>query len=81
LVECGYPWFNECHSFDAEFCHTQFGLLVLTCAKEDEKKETPSGTYYLYDGSHKSIVLAKKLLRKELEYRPIEALLLTPRRC
>ena len=80
LVE-GYPWFKRCSLIDEGFCYARFGLLVLTCADENEKKETPRGSYYMYDGNHKGIVLAKKILRKELDYRPIEALLLKPRRC
>jgi hypothetical protein len=47
---------------------------------DGEKRDSPDGTYYVYDGVHKSIVLAKKLLRNELEFKPVELLLLTPRR-
>jgi hypothetical protein len=80
LVDAGYPWFASCVEIDSQFNVARFGWLAVKPLTPSEKQETPGGTYYVYDGAHKSIVLAKKLLRRELEYLPVEALLLTPRR-
>jgi hypothetical protein len=59
---------------------SKLGWIALAVLLEAETRETPAGTYYIYDGVHKSIVLAKRLLRQEVQYKPLEALLLTPRR-
>jgi len=65
---------------DSAFSYDHFGLLALTPSMPSEQRESPQGTYYVYDGVHRSIVLAKKLLSNEVEYRPVSALYLTPRR-
>ena len=65
---------------DVAFDYTKFGLIVLTPMVNSEKSETPQGTFYIFDGVHKTIVLAKKLLRKEIEFEDVEVLLLSPRR-
>jgi hypothetical protein len=80
LVDAGYSWFGTCVDIDAGFDYSRFGWPALTLCNNSELQETPAGTYYIYDGVHKSIVLAKKLLNGEIEYKPLEALLLTPRR-
>ena len=67
-------------NIDDRFDYSNVGCISLTPLNETESRETPSGTYYIYDGVHKSIVIAKKLLRRELGYRPLGALLLVPRR-
>ncbi len=33
------------------------------------------GTFYIYDGAHKTIVLAKKLLRNEISFEPRRGLI------
>jgi hypothetical protein len=80
LVMDGHQWFQKCIDIDEGFDSGKFGLIAITPLLADEQRVTPHGTYYVYDGVHKSIVLAKKLLRREMEYRPIEVLLLEPRR-
>jgi len=80
LVEAGYPWFRKCVEIDSVFDYSNFSWMALTPCNSSELQETPVGTYYIYDGVHKSIVLAKKLLKSEIKYRPLEALFLTPRR-
>jgi hypothetical protein len=80
LVNAGCPWFRMCVDIDAGFDYSWFGWIALTPCNELEQQETPTGLNYTYDGVHKSIVLAKKLLNSELEYEPLEALLLTSRR-
>jgi hypothetical protein len=80
LVEDGFPWFAKCVEIDSAYDHSKFGWMALTPSTPEEQQESPLGSSYIYDGVHKSIVLAKKLITGELEYRPLEALLLTPRR-
>lgn len=80
LVRAGHSWFETCVEVDAAFDYSKFGPIVVTPLNSHEADETPGGTYYIFDGVHKSIVLAKRLLRQEVEYSPVELLLLTPRR-
>jgi len=80
LVRAGRSWFETCVDVDAAFDYSKFGCIVVTPLNSREADETPGGTYYIFDGVHKSIVLAKRLLRQEVKYSPIEVLLLTPRR-
>lgn len=80
LCEAGYSWFDKCVAIDQGFDYQKFGWLAVVPLNSHEQRESPSGTYYIFDGVHKAIVLAKKLARRELSYKPVEALLLTPRR-
>ena len=80
LVQAGFDWFRRCVDIDAAFDYGKVGLVALTILNEQEKRETPEGNYYIYDGVHKSIVLAKRLLRGQTEYKPAQVLLLKPRR-
>ncbi|RPI26791.1 MAG: hypothetical protein EHM61_10635 [Acidobacteria bacterium] len=80
LVYAGYPWFQQCLAIDGDYRSDWFGWVAITPLIPAERSETPRGSYYIYDGVHKSIVLAKRLLRKQTGYQPLEVLLLEPRR-
>jgi len=80
LVQAGFEWFRPWVDIDKTFDDGKMGLVAITPLNEAERRETPEGNYYIYDGVHKSIVLAKRLLRGETEYEPVQVLLLTPRR-
>src|SRR6266849_2775770 len=80
LVQAGFEWFRPCVDIDKAFDYGKLGLVALTPLNELEKRETIRGNYYIYDGVNKSIVLAKRLLRRETGYEPVQVLLLTPRR-
>ena len=80
LVSDGHQWFQKCIDIDEGFDPAKVGLIAITPLLADEQRVTPHGSYYVYDGVHKSIVLAKKLLCREMEYRPVDGLLLEPRR-
>jgi hypothetical protein len=80
LVEAGHSWFEKCISIDAEFVLDNIGWVAVTPSLPTELGETPHGTLYVYDGVHKALVLAKKLLHEEVSYTAVEALLLEPRR-
>lgn len=80
LVGHGFPWFQKCADIDLAFDFGKVGWIAVTPLLAGEQKETPHGSYYIYDGVHKSIVLAKRLLCRELHYCAMEVLLLEPRR-
>jgi hypothetical protein len=80
LVHGGFPWFQKCTDIDVAFDFGKVGWIAVTPLVVGELKETPHGNYYIYDGVHKSIVLAKRILRRELQYCAIDVLLLEPRR-
>ena len=80
LVQAGFTWFEKCVAIDADFDYSKIRWIALTPLIASEKRETPAGSHYIYDGVHKSIVLAKRVLSGQVDYAPVEALLLTPRR-
>lgn len=73
-------WFVPCVDIDRGFDFTRFGWLVLTPATTGERQQSPLGSYYIFDGTHKSLVLSKRILNETVTYQPVTALLLTPRR-
>lgn len=75
-----HQWFKNCISINSDFDYKKFGLITIVPAKDCERTQSPKGTFYIYDGIHKSLVLAVKILRKEIDYQEIEALLMIPRR-
>lgn len=73
-------WFQTCAKIDAEFDWANFGWISMVLPNDIERKQSPKGTFYIRDGAHKSLVLAKRLISREIEFRPLEALFLVPRR-
>jgi hypothetical protein len=53
---------------------------VAVAANDEERTQSPFGSFYVYDGAHKSLALARHLRVGEATYRPVECLLLVPRR-
>jgi len=80
LTEQNSTWFHECVAIDRNFSYEAFGLLAIVEANAHELHETPEGTFYIFDGVHRSIVLAKRLLRGQTPYVPLDTLWLVPRR-
>ena len=80
LCNAGYPWFDVCSAINQEFDYAKFGWVALQPMNEHEQRESPSGTYYVFDGVHRTLVLAKKLVQQEVCFQAVEAILLTPRR-
>lgn len=72
-------WFRGCVKIDSAFLYSSFGWVTLVTANDSERSQSPSGTYYIHDGVHKTLVLAKRLLKNETEFEPVTALLLNPR--
>lgn len=73
-------WFQKCLPIDDGFQFSQMGLLILVAPDDIERAQTPLGTFYLFDGIHRTLVLAKQLLLNKVEFQPVEALYLVPRR-
>ncbi len=72
-------WFRRCQEIDHRFDFGRFGYLWVAEPTNGERIKTPNGTFYVYDSNHKAIVLAKKLLRKDVGFNPVGAVLLVPR--
>ncbi len=72
-------WFKECLIINANFDHALFGRIAVVQANDNERKQSPTGTFYIYDGAHKSLVLSRLLLSNKVEFNPVEVLLILPR--
>jgi len=73
-------WFQRCAAIDENFDYSMLCWIVITPLITEERRVTPDATFYIFEGVHRSIVLAKRLLMREERYRPIDFLLLCPRR-
>lgn len=73
-------WFQKCEPIDREFDFKKFGTVAITPTTDGERRDSPLGSFYIYDGCHKSLVLAEKLLSSKVPYHPVQAILLLPRR-
>jgi len=72
-------YFADCARIDREFQFSKFGWPTLVLPNETERNRAAAGSLYLMDGTHRTLVLARKLLLREIEYEPVEGLLLLPR--
>ncbi|MCL5037348.1 MAG: hypothetical protein M1269_09570 [Chloroflexi bacterium] len=74
-------WFERCLKLkiDSEFDFKKFEFVTLVPATDDERKQSPSGSFNIYDGAHKSLVLSKLIIENKIDFQPIKALLLIPR--
>jgi hypothetical protein len=72
-------WFERCARIDSAFDYSRFGCLALVHPTDGERKQTPCGSFYIYDGVHRTLVLTKQLLAGESEFQPLGALLILPR--
>jgi hypothetical protein len=65
---------------DAAFNFDELDLVAIMPTNDAERRQSPGGTFYVYDGVCRTLVLAYKLLNKQIAYQPVELLLLIPRR-
>jgi hypothetical protein len=72
-------WFERCVTIDGAFEFCKFGWVVVEPPNEDERRQSPHGSLYLFDGNHRALVLAKRLLTGETSYQPVDGLLLPAR--
>jgi hypothetical protein len=73
-------FFKPCVPIDSCFDWRRFGWVAVVAADDEERALSPLDPFYVFDGSHKSLALARRLLAGETRYRPVEALHLVPRR-
>ncbi len=71
--------FGKSRYLDENFDYEKFGLLILSPSTEEEREQSPDGSFYIYDGFHRSLVLAKRLLMEEVPYQQVAAILVIPR--
>ena len=74
LVDDDHSWFKSCIRIEQNFVASSFGWLTIQDATEHEKRKSPGGQYYIYDGVHRSIVLAKLLMGNALDFEPVPCL-------
>ncbi len=75
-------WFKSCVELESHFDYEQFRCLILVHPTDREREQNPGGSMYIYEGVHRSLVLAHLLLMQRIIYRPVEAIFLLPRpRC
>jgi hypothetical protein len=72
--------FESFETINSAFDFAEFNFIAVVAANDSERRQSPSGTFYIYDGVHRSLVFAHRVLTKQTSYRPIEVLLITPRR-
>jgi hypothetical protein len=72
-------WFRKCAEIDAAFDYSRFGWISVVPPTDNERTQSPRGSFYIYDGVHRSLVLASRLLGREIDFQPIAALLILPR--
>ena len=71
--------FGKCRYIDENFDYERLGVLMLAPMTDDERMQSPGGSFFIYDGYHRSLVLAWRLLAGEAEYVEVPALLMVPR--
>ena len=72
-------WYKKCLPINNGFEYENFGWLAVHDASQKEINQSPNGKYYIYDGSHKSLVLAIKLFTGEEEFQPVDVIYIDPK--
>ncbi len=68
-------WFDGCFIMSARFDCRLLGELKIRDLNEQEKKDSPKGSYYLEDGNHRALVYLMFLhLGVIKEYKPVRAI-------
>lgn len=72
--------FKSFEKINSAFDLGAFDFIAVMPPKDSERNQSPGGTFYIFDGVHRTLVLAHRLLSKQTGYQPLEVLLITPRR-
>ncbi|HEY6170617.1 MAG TPA: hypothetical protein VIX80_00020, partial [Candidatus Kapabacteria bacterium] len=72
-------WFRPCLNIYREFDSSKFFSIFSLHLTINEKSSTPSGSYSVYDGTHKSVVLAYKILQEGYTFFPVKLYLFLDR--
>lgn len=78
---CHHPeWFEQCRWIEQTgFSFESFGSIFLMDLVHDEASQSPLANYSLYDGTHRSLVLASRVVQSSALYQPINAFVFRPR--
>lgn len=68
------PWFDGCFIASARFDYRLLGELKIRRLTEEEKKDSPCGSFYLEDGNHRALVYLVFLCLGAEEYKPVRAI-------
>jgi hypothetical protein len=73
-------WWDGCRTLDANWTFERMSTLALVQTTSGERLGAPSSRFYIYDGLHRTMVLASRLLGdSQHDFRPVNCLLLEPR--
>jgi hypothetical protein len=72
--------FESFERINSAFEFAEFDFIAVMAANDSERRQSPTGTFYIYDGVHRTLVFAHRVLTKQSRYQSVEALLITPRR-
>ena len=72
-------WFQSCVEIDQQFSYKKFNTLVVQLPNNTERKDCPSGTFRIIDGTHRTVVLAHRILQKTTPFEPISCILVLPK--
>ncbi len=73
-------WFNKCLDiYTKGLTFEDFGCLFLMDLVDEEQRWSPSAFSSIYDGTHRSLVLAWLLMNKEINFHPIKCFIFRPR--
>jgi len=72
-------WFKACASIDANLDWSKYDTFVVQPSNNAERRDCPHGTFRLIDGVHRSLTYAVKLLRNEIQFKPVDAILVLPK--
>jgi hypothetical protein len=56
-------WFEPCQGIASTFDYNKFGWIAIVPVSDSERQESPSSTFYIYDGCHKALVFGWLLLK------------------
>ncbi|MDA1353817.1 MAG: hypothetical protein O3A01_05020 [bacterium] len=73
-------WFNACTTIYDQFDMARLSWPIIIPINNQERSKFPHATFRLYNGFHRLIVYAYKVLKNEIPEAPIECLLVGPRR-
>ncbi len=68
-------WFKSCAKINQGFSWKAFHSLVVQLPTNAERLDCPHGNFRLIDGIHRSLVAAVKLLKNEIVFEPVNAIL------
>ena len=72
-------WFSQCVQINSAFTYDYFSPIFLTDSTDLELFQTPGSPFHIYDGTHRSLVLAWKIIKEGFQYERIRAYLFRPR--